>query len=78
MVSVGDDALNQDLVDQGAIGQLVGKFLFNSLQDNLGIIALCEMNGGNSPFRKGGRNSLGYKTCCCVVLYCGLYIDSVF
>lgn len=84
MVSVGDDALNQDLVDQGAISQLVGKFLFysgkifNSLQDNLGIIALCEMNRGNSPFRKGGRNSLGYKTCCCVVLYCGLDIDSVF
>lgn len=25
MVSVGDDALNQDLVDQGGINQLVGK-----------------------------------------------------
>ena len=26
MVSVGDDGLNQDLVDQGAINQIVGKF----------------------------------------------------
>ena len=26
MVSVGDDALNQDLVDQGAINQIVGKY----------------------------------------------------
>ena len=25
MVSVGDDALNQDLVDQGAINQIVGE-----------------------------------------------------
>ena len=51
---------------------------FYSLQDNLGIIALWEMNRGNCPFRKGGRNSLGYKTCCSVVLYCGLDIVSVF
>lgn len=42
-MSVGDDALNQDLVDQGAIGQVVGKLqfysgkIFNSLQDKLGI-----------------------------------------
>ena len=25
-MSVGDDGLNQDLVDQGAINQIVGKF----------------------------------------------------
>lgn len=25
MVSVGDDGLNQDLVDQGAINQIIGK-----------------------------------------------------
>ena len=28
MVSVGDDGLNQDLVDQGAINQIVGKFCY--------------------------------------------------
>ena len=26
MVSVGDDGLNQDLVDQGAINQIIGRY----------------------------------------------------
>lgn len=33
MVSVGDDGLNQDLVDQGAINQIVGKFCNRPLLD---------------------------------------------
>ena len=34
MVSVGDDGLNQDLVDQGAINQLVGKFHDFCVEEN--------------------------------------------
>lgn len=82
MVSVGDDALNQDLVDQGAIGQVVGKLLFYSSKLWLLVIKNPFMKWiGRPPFRKGERrgwNSRGYKTCCCVVLYCGLDIVSVF
>ncbi|KAM7433104.1 hypothetical protein ABFA07_016561 [Porites harrisoni] len=47
MVSVGDDALNQDLVDQGAIGQLVGILLNASTSpdenDSIDVELQCDM-----------------------------------
>ncbi|CAH3198070.1 unnamed protein product [Porites evermanni] len=47
MVSVGDDALNQDLVDQGAIGQVVGILLNASTSpdenDSIDVELQCDM-----------------------------------
>lgn len=72
MVSVGDDALNQDLVDQGAIGQLVGKFLFYSGKIFISLHHSTLRNeSGKLPFPKRGTEFSGLQNLllCCIVLW---------
>ena len=45
MVSVGDDALNQDLVDQGAINQIVGKYIVRPLKTSFFFNFMGQLSG---------------------------------
>jgi len=55
MVSVGDDGLNQDLVDQGAINQIVGKF---SDLDKTGTLLACCRLSVSEPERGWGETPM--------------------